>query len=362
MTITRIAAYAIRFPFLSGGFTTAYGRRTGLQNLLLAIEADGFVGHGEVCQPTGRPPAPLEPEQLGRAHDALTGLIGARAGDVAGTCALLGEAPRNLRHGVQTALLDIMAQRAGEPLVHLLGGRASASMPAYVSVSSDAPEVMARAMAIARQQGIAHFQIKLDGDVEGDVARVAAAAATLRSGETILADANGAYGLDDARRLVAALPQGAIMIEEPCADFEANLELARAFRRLFVLDQCLVSLTHYARAVSEGVFHGVVIKPTLLGGLDRARAARDLCVSAGLAMRIDDSWTADAGSVACLHLAAGVPADLLLSTLDMRDYFDGRMFSGGPVTRDGAIMVPDAPGLGLTPLHEAMGAPVFALC
>ena len=55
-------------------------------------------------------------------------------------------------------------------------------------------------------------------------------------------------------------------------------------------------------------------------------------------------------------------SDLLLSTLDMRDYFDGRMFSGGPVTRDGAIMVPDAPGLGLTLLHEAMGAPVCALC
>ncbi len=362
MTIERITAYAIRFPFLSGGFTTSYGRRTGLANILVAIEADGGTGHGEICQPTGKPPSPLDGGQLAVTRRFLAALPGTGSGDIAGAGALLGDAPRNLHHAVQTALLDLMAQRAGEPLVHLLGGRGTQAMPAYVSVGSDGPEVMARAMEVARQQGITRFQIKLDGDAEGDLERVRVVAAGLRQGETVLADANGGYGLADAERLLEALPRGDILIEEPCAGFEDNLVLARNSGRPLVLDQCLLSLAHYARVVAEGGVHGVVIKPTLLGGLQPARAARDLCSAAGLAMRIDDSWAADVGSVAALHLAAGAPEHLLLSTLDMRDYFDGAMFAGGPVTRDGRVTVPDDPGLGLTVLPQALGEPLFTLC
>lgn len=361
MAIERIVAYPIRFPFLSGGFTTSYGGRTALENLLIAIEADGWTGHGEICQPTGKPPPPLDEAELGVTRDRLGTLVGAPAGDVAGAMARLGEAPRNLRHAVQTALLDLMAQRAGEPLVNLLGGRRCAAMPAYVSVGSDSPAVMARTMEIARQQGIGCFQVKLDGDRTGDIARVCEAAASLRRGESVLADANGAYGLEEAGRLIAALPEGEILVEEPCRGFEDNMALAQSCGRPLVLDQCLTSLTHYARVASQGGVRGVVIKPTLLGGLQPACAARDLCAAAGLAMRVDDSWTADVGSVAALHLAAGTPADLLISTLDMRDYFEGRMFSGGPRTEAGAITVPDAPGLGLQVLPESLGTPAFVL-
>lgn len=361
MVIERIAAYPIRFAFLSGGFTTSYGRRTGLQNVLVAIEAEGRTGHGEICQPTGKPPPPLDDAELAVTRDRLGALVGAPAGDVAGAMMRLGTASRSLRHAVQTALLDLLAQRAGEPLVNLLGGRRSGAMPSYVSVGSDTPAVMARAMEVARQQGIGCFQIKLDGDRAGDLARVRETASSLRRGEKMLADANGAYGFEEARRLIADLPEGEIMVEEPCSVFDDNLALARTCGRPLVLDQCMTSLTHYARVASEGGVGGVVIKPTLLGGLREACVARDLCAAAGIAMRVDDSWTGDVGSVTALHLAAGVPADLLISTLDMRDYFDGRMFSGGPITTDGAIIVPDTPGLGLKALPEALGTPVFAL-
>jgi L-alanine-DL-glutamate epimerase-like enolase superfamily enzyme len=179
-------------------------------------------------------------------------------------------------------------------------------------------------------------------------------------GERALADANGGLDVESAVAVSKALDGIDVLIEEPCSTFEENLEVARRVDHGVVLDQCMSSLQLYARAVGEGVFAGVGIKPTNLGGLTPARAARDLCLAAGLPMKIDDSWAADVGSLAALHLAAGVPAELLIATVDMRGYFDGAMFSGGPREGEGEICLNDAAGLGITPLPNSFGEPVFA--
>lgn len=361
MRIDRVTAHAVTFAFVSGGFATSYGRRTRLANLLIAVEAGGETGYGEVCQATGATPPPLDPASLEEARAALGRLVGGQADDVAGCRERLGPARGNVLCAVETALWNLMARRAGMPLLALLGGRGSSAMHAYASLSSGDAETMAREVEVVRQQGVVRFQVKLDGDVESDVARIRAVCRSLRRGETVLADANGAYVVAGAMGLMAATRGCDVAFEEPCRTLAQNLELARACDRPVVLDQCLDAPQHYAEAIAAGVAAGVGIKPTILGGLGAARTVRDLCIAAGIAMKVDDSWAADVGSVAALHLAAGVPEPLLLSTLDMRDYFDGRMFAGGPTTRDGRIAVPDDPGLGLVALPDRFGPALFAV-
>ena len=57
MTIRRITGYRLRLPFRGGGYATAYGVRTHLDNVILEMaDDDGRVGHGEICQLTGASP------------------------------------------------------------------------------------------------------------------------------------------------------------------------------------------------------------------------------------------------------------------------------------------------------------------
>lgn len=359
MRIDRVAAYAVTLAFAAGGFATSYGRRTRLANLLIAVEAGGETGYGEICQATGATPPPLDAASLAEARTALARLVGGEADDVAGCRERLGPARGNVLCAVETALRELMARRAGVPLLALLGGRGGGAMHAYASVGSGDAGAMAHAVEMVRRQGVVRFQVKLDGDVEGDAARVRAVCRSLRRGETVLADANGAYDVAGAMGLMAATRGCDVAFEEPCRTLAQNLQLARLCDRPVVFDQCLDAPQRYAEAIASGVAAGVGIKPTILGGLGAARAVRDQCIAAGVAMKVDDSWAADVGSVATLHLAAGVPGPLLLSTLDMRDYFEGRMFAGGPTTRDGRIAVPDDPGLGLVALPDRFGAPLF---
>lgn len=361
MRIDRVTAHAIGYPFASGGFSTSYGRRTHLANVLLVIEAGGATGYGEICQATGAAPPPLDPGALEEARVALARLPGGDPLDIAACRARLGPARGNVLCAVETALWDIMGHRAGVPLVALFGGRGGDVMHAYASLGSGDAEGMAREVEIARQQGVIRFQVKLDGDHDSDTARIRAVCRSLRRGETVLADANGAYDVTGAARLMAATDGCDANFEEPCRTLAQNLELASCCGRPVVLDQCLDGPQRYAEAIAAGVAAGVGVKPTILGGLGAARTVRDLCIAAGVPMKVDDSWAADVGSVAALHLAAGVPGPLLLSTLDMRDYFTGRMFAGGPFTEAGRITVPDDPGLGLAALPGRFGEALFSL-
>ena len=362
MRVTSVRAHVIDFGFRGGSFSTSYGERTQLGNLLIVLTAeDGAAGFGEICQFTGRSPLPIEPDELRGIADCARRLVGVDSRDIsAAVCAMGADAPTNLRCSVDTALWDMMGRRTGQPIFRLLGGRVAERTAAYATLSSEAPDDMVRSAEVARQQGIARFQMKIEGKPDLDIARVRAVAASLRQGEQAVADANGGLDAEGALAVSRALDGVDILLEEPCFTFEENMAVARQIDHGVMLDQCMSSPSLYARTINEGVIAGVGIKPTNLGGLSPARTARDLCVSAGLPMKIDDSWAADAGSLGALHVAAGAPPDLLFGAVDMRDYLDGTMFAGGPSFEGGAYQIGDDPGLGITPSPGKFGDAVFS--
>ena len=70
------------------------------------------------------------------------------------------------KSAIDIALWDLTGQAAGLPLYALLGGRRSATMPLYHSITCVAPHEMARIAQTAQQQGIAQFQVKLGADAD----------------------------------------------------------------------------------------------------------------------------------------------------------------------------------------------------
>jgi L-alanine-DL-glutamate epimerase-like enolase superfamily enzyme len=365
MRICRVSAYALPFPFVGGGYTTSYGTRTHLDGVLLVLETEaGLTGYGEISRITGGSAKPTEPARLEAMTRALGGLIGADAAAPSLTVERLGtEAAedRNLRCAVETACLDLIARAAGVPFSALLGGARRESVPTYASIGIGAPEAMANAAAAAQDQGYRVLQMKVGGDVVEDAARVAAIVSVLGPDGVLLPDANGGWSMAEAARVIRQFDDPRILWEEPCRSLAENRDLARNTGARLLLDQCLDSLADYTAMCAEGFAAGAGLKPTIQGGPNAARAARDLCIAHGVTLKVDDSWAADVGTAAALHLALGVPEPLLLCGVDMRLYLEERCDPNGPVFRVPDLFAPEGPGLGVTPDTAGLGTPLSVL-
>ncbi len=105
----------------------------------------------------------------------------------------------------------------------------------------------------------------------------------------------------------------------------------------------------------------VNIKISKFGGLTRARQARDLCVSLGIAMTLEDSWGGDIVTAAIAHLAHSTPPELLFTATDFNSYVTVSIAEGAPRRVNGRMAAPTSPGLGVRPRPEVLGEPVLVI-
>ncbi len=102
----------------------------------------------------------------------------------------------------------------------------------------------------------------------------------------------------------------------------------------------------------------VNLKISKLGGLTKTRQARDLCVSLGIAMTLEDSWGGDIATAAIAHLAHSTPTDYLFTTTDFNSYVTVSTAHGAPVRTNGRMAASTAPGLGIEAKLDVLGAAV----
>jgi L-alanine-DL-glutamate epimerase-like enolase superfamily enzyme len=102
----------------------------------------------------------------------------------------------------------------------------------------------------------------------------------------------------------------------------------------------------------------VNIKISKFGGLTKARQARDLCASLGVAMTLEDSWGGDIVTAAISHLAHSTPGELLFTSTDFNSYVTVSIADGAPQRVNGRMAASKSPGLGIAPKTEVLGRPV----
>src|SRR5262249_28222804 len=95
------------------------------------------------------------------------------------------------------------------------------------------------------------------------------------------------------------------------------------------------------------------------GGLTRARQARDLCVSLGVAMTIEDTWGGDIVTAAIAHLAQSTPEQFRFTATDFNSYVTVGLAEGAPKRVNGRMAAPTGPGLGIQPRPQVLGQPVI---
>jgi len=308
MEISKISVFQVDLPLHEGSYNWSGNKSVQVfDSTVVRIETDeGIIGHGEVC--------PLGPVYLPAYAE------GARAGIQVLAPALLGQDPTQLvklnRHmdatlkghpyvksAIDMACWDILGQATGQPVSNLLGGRYGDDFLLYRAISQEAPEAMAGKVAGYRAEGYRKFQLKVGGDPETDIERIRAVSAELQRGDVLIADANTGWLMHQAARVVRAVKDIDVYIEQPCETFEECYSIRKMTDHPFVLDESIDGLPILLRANSLQAMDVVNIKISKFGGLTKARQARDLCVSLGIAMTIEDSWGGDIITAAISHLA-----------------------------------------------------------
>ena len=103
------------------------------------------------------------------------------------------------------------------------------------------------------------------------------------------------------------------------------------------------------------------LKISRFGGLSGARRARDLCVDLGIVMTIEDTWGGEIATAAIAHLAASTPPGFHFQSSAFHDYHTRAIATGGPEVGEGTMTVPESPGLGVTPLWDVLGEPLYTI-
>src|SRR5262245_29203504 len=263
-----------------------------------------------------------------------------------------------VKSGIDMACWDLLGQATGQPVCVLLGGRYGEDFVLYRAISQESPEAMASRVAGYRAEGYRRFQLKVGGDPDVDIDRIRAVAAQLKPGDRLVADANTGWRMHDALRVVRAVRDVDVYIEQPCLTYEECLTVRRHTDHPFVLDEVIDSVDVLLRGHADRAMDVVNIKISKLGGLTKARQARDLCASLGVAMTLEDSWGGDIVTAAIAHLAHSCPPEVLFTATDFNSYVTVSIADGAPRRARGRLAAGTAPGLGVTPRREVLGKPV----
>lgn len=363
MKIVRIFAHRVELPLVEGSYKWSGGKSVSVfDSTIVGVETDtGLIGYGEVC--------PLGPFYLPAYAE------GVRAGLRELGPHLLGSDPRELgklnhrmdaalkghpyvKSGIDIACWDLLGKATGLPVCVLMGGRFGEAVRLYRAISQLPPDEMARNVADYRAQGYTRFQLKVGGDPDQDIERIRQVRAILPSGDRLVADANTGWTQHEAMRVVRAVHDVDVYIEQPCLTYEECLSVRRHTNHPFVLDENIDGLDMLLRAKADLAMDVVNLKISKLGGLTKTKQVRDLCVSMGIAMTLEDSWGGDVTTAAIAHLAHSTPETFRFTSTDFNSYVTVSTATGAPQRVNGYMAAGSAPGLGVTPRADVLGPKV----
>ena len=362
MKIKRIIAYQVDLPLHEGSYKWSGGKSVEVfDSTIVAIETDdGHVGYGECC--------PLGPFYL-PAYGA-----GVRAGIKELAPHLIGKNPLEtgklnqlmdkclkghpyVKSPIDIACWDIKGQVAGMPICEMLGGRYGEDFILYRAISQIEPQAMAANVQKYRDEGYRRFQLKVGGNPDEDIERIKLASAVLSSGDKLIADANTGWLMHEASRVVRAIHDIDVYIEQPCESYEECLSVRERTTHPFILDEVINDIDILIRGHSDRAMDVVNIKISKFGGLTKAALARDLCVKLGIAMTLEDSWGGDITTAAIAHLAHSTPTDYLFTATDFNSYVSVSTANGAPIRKNGRMSASSKPGLGIIPKIDILGKP-----
>ncbi|OOV98704.1 mandelate racemase [Pseudomonas sp. MF4836] len=370
MKIASIEVIRLSIPFSTGAtqrsnsgpvqdddaFNAASTRHRRMESLMLKVSTDsGLVGWGEAFGHGSNPVT----------YKALTDLVAPQflGSDVANFQDTL-EAARRALHGfgssgpvtyalsaMDIALWDLAAQRAGQPLYKLLGGR-DRPLELYASLVSygNDPEEVARQVRRARGQGFR--KIKLH---ETTYAAIAAAreALPVEEGE-LMVDVNCPWSVSQASDMAGQLrPLQLAWLEEPVwpPDDAHGLAQVRSHGVPIAAGENAAGVQGLRAMFEQGALDIAQPSVAKIGGISAMVQVFELARRYQVKV-VPHCFYFGPGLLAVAHLCSLLPADISLEVPFIE--FERLLYPQLAFTPQ--MSLPQQPGLGFAPDAEVLGA------
>jgi L-alanine-DL-glutamate epimerase-like enolase superfamily enzyme len=261
--------------------------------------------------------------------------------------------------GIDIALWDLSARRAGMPLAVLLGGAAT-TVPAYASGGYYRPDegswtdAVAAEIRLNRSLGFRDHKIKVGGlSVVDDAARVSAAADAIGAHGRLAVDANNAYrSVGDALRAIrafeeAAKGRGLWWVEEPLSpdDIEGHRVIAREIETPVATGEIHQTRWDFRQLLEREAADLLQPDAAVIGGVSEWMRVTRAAETFGIP--VAPHWHANLHA----HLAAASPNCIAIEHFALqKDIYNFELLltpQSRLVVKDGAAVVPDRPGIGV---------------
>jgi len=341
-----------------------------IDTVIVRIETDnGMVGWGE-CK------APVAPQATARIVELLLRdvVLGSDPRDTTVLWERMYAGMRVRGHragfyleaiaGVDIALWDLAAQVAKVPIYTLLGGSFRESIRVYASgipsLTLDAPQEAVNALAdeaaALAAEGYTGVKMAIGQGVKGDLRSVRAIRERLGENFAIYVDAAGVYSRADALRLgfeLQDLGVGFFEMPIPPEDIEGYAELAKALALPIALDSIMTRHETVELIRNRAID---IVQPDVCraGGITECRRIAELADCFGLAFQPHVSIGSAIHIAASAHLAVSMPNAMVC------EYWIGRNPIGNAIlekpieVKNGHLLAPSAPGLGITMKTEEL--------
>jgi len=298
------------------------------------------------------------PAQYAHAKEVAEGIIGEDPNDIGKIYTKLLWAGASVgRSGVATqalaaidiALYDLKAKRAGLPLAKLLGSYRDSVQTYNTSggfLNATLDEVKARATQSV-DDGIGGIKIKVGlPDSKEDLRRVAGIREHIGWDVPLMVDANQQWDRATALRMGRQLEEfNLIWIEEPldAYDFEGHAHLANVLDTPIATGEMLASVAEHKGLINANGCDIIQPDAPRVGGITQFLRLAALADERGLGLAPHFAMEIH------LHLAAAYPREPWVEHFDWLD----PLFNERLETKNGRMLVPDRPGLGVTLSDQA---------
>ena len=333
------------FPYelqLQHTFTVASYSRTTTPDVQVEIEYDGYVGYGEASMPP----------YLGHTVESVCAFLKKvnleqfsdpfQLEDILAYVDGLSEGDAPAKAAVDIALHDLVGKLIGQPWWRLWGLDAAKAPSTTFTIGIDTPDVVReKTLECADRFNILKVKVGLDSDEE--------MIRTIRTVTNLPLAVDANQGWTDRQKALDEIfwlkEQGVVMVEQPMAiDRLDDIAWITEHSPLPIFADESIQRLRDIPAI-KGAFNGINIKLMKCTGMREAWKMLNYGRAEGMRVMIGCMTETSCACTAAAQLSPAVDfADLDGNLLISNDRFEGM------TVRDGRMVLPDRPGLGLIKL------------